>query len=128
MQESTKASIETTENFIQAFEDWIRSMRSFSPVTRLLYDQDGAILGITEENPKDGELWIEIDRRDFESKYNASNIWLKLVDGKIVDTKPKPKIREMLLVPGDTWYADDDYRLIVGESDGNNSGWSRRSD
>ena len=123
---STQASKETTENFFKALDDLRKDPpRVYPLVSKLLYSEDGSIIGITDEREPQG-LWIEINRRDFESKHGLGPyIWLRLVDDKIVDERPLiDYTRKLGLVPGDTWHADREFRLILRSDD--TDGWSKR--
>lgn len=111
-----------------AMEEWFAREPAPGPTWRLIYNHDGTIVGLSADKPKDDELYVVIDLKEFQSKYEISNKWLRYIDGKIVDTKPIDKPKEHQLVPGDTWHVDNDNRLIVGGNDGNNSGWSRKTD
>ena len=98
-------------------------------ITKLIYDADGKVVDITDEEPRPGLQWIPIDRREFEAKYvSALNPTIRIIDGKIVQLIPDEQANTTQLVPGDTWHADDDNRLITGEPGDNTSGWSRKTD
>lgn len=123
---STPASKETTENFFKALEDLGKNPPKVYPlVSKLLYSEDGAIIGITDEREPQGQ-WIQMDRRDFESKHGMGPyVWLKLVDGKVIDERPEvDHTKKLGLIPGDTWRADREFRLILGSDD--TDGWSKR--
>lgn len=99
-------------------------------ITKLIYDDDGKIVDITDEDVRrPGLRWIAVDRKEFETKYvSALNPTLRIIDGKIVQLIPDEQANTTHLVPGDTWHADDDNRLITGEPGANTSGWSRKTD
>ena len=123
---STQASRETTENFFKALEEISKNPPETYPlVSKLLYSEDGSIIDITDEREPNG-LWMQIDRKDFESKHGAGPYaWLRLIDGKIVDERPEiDNTKKVGLVPGDTWHADREFRLILGGAD--TDGWSKR--
>lgn len=129
MQDSTKALNETTENLLKAFNDFIANPPEVKKtVTRLIYDPtDGKILDITVGPVKDGESWIEIDN-DLLPEYFSRIKYLRYIDGKIINTRVFNDSKTVQLVPGDTWHADNEYRLITGEPGVNTSGWSRKTD
>lgn len=128
---NTTASEETTKNFIEAIENYINNPppARAPAVTKLLYRKDGSIIGLTEDSVSEDQPWIPADRKEFESKYGAATHWLRIVDGKIVDTKPKSSTNKINLEPGNTWQADKTFRLVVDENDnGDTDGWSKKSD
>lgn len=123
---STPASIETTKNLLKALEDLARNPPEIYPlISKLLYREDGSIIGITDEREPDG-LWMQVDRREFESKHGSGPyVWLRLIDGVIKDERPAADARRKLgLVPGDIWRADRTFRLILESDD--TDGWSKR--
>ena len=123
---STQASNETTENFLRALDELRANPPQIYPlVSKLLYSEDGSIIGITDEREPQGQ-WMQVDRREFESKHGQGPyVWLKLIDGKIVDERPEiDNTKKLGLVPGDTWHADREFRLILGSDD--TDGWSKR--
>lgn len=132
MKEPTPESIETTENFHKAMTEFLQQQENEpqkTTINRLFYNQDGSLIRISDEEPAEGDLWIEIDAGDFYSKYSILYNFLKVIDGKLVNTKtPSKHVNQTQLVPGDTWHADDDNRLIIGEPGVNTSGWSRKAD
>lgn len=128
---NTTASEETTKNFLEAIENYINNPPPRRPplTTKLLYRADGTIIGLTEDSVPEDQLWIPADRNEFESKYGAATQWLRVVDGKIVDTKPKATANKLNLESGDTWQADKAFRLVVGkENSKDTNGWSKKSD
>lgn len=129
MKESTTASNETTKNFIKAVNDALANPPVIKKlITRLVYEPaDGKLLHITVDDPKSGETWIEIDN-SLIHQYNPSNKFLRVVKGKVVSIKQSNGAKTVQLVPGDTWHADKEYRLITGEPSVNTSGWSRKTD
>ena len=121
------ASNETTKNLYKALEElWNNPPEVYPLVSKLLYLDDGTIIGITEEREPNGP-WIQVDRKDFESKHGMGPyIWLRMIDGKIADERPiSDNTKKLGLVPGDTWQADREFRLILGSDDTN--GWSKRN-
>lgn len=128
MTDSTQASIETTANFILAVEDYLNNLPQHNPViSRLLYTEDGAILGVSEDQPPQGYLWQQIDRKKFEQEYGyGPYVWLKMQEGKIINTRPESNARhQMQLVPGSKWQADKMFRLILDSGD--TDGWQKRT-
>ena len=123
---STQASNETTENFLRALDELRANPPQIYPlVSKLLYSEDGSIIGITDEREPEGQ-WIQVDRKDFESKHGMGPyVWLKLIDGKIIDERPEiENTKKLGLILGDTWHADRGFRLILGSDD--TDGWSKR--
>ena len=132
--EPTKESIETTENFYKALEELAAqpTPEIKLPPCRLVYDSaDGTILKLTEEQAQEGETWVEVNRKEFEAKHGPiPNIYLRYINGEVVKV-PRPSeisADSHQLTPGDTWQADNEYRLITGEPSVNTSGWSRKTD
>jgi hypothetical protein len=128
MTNSTQASIETTANFITAVEDYLNNPPQHNPViSRLLYTEDGAILGVSEDQPPQDYLWQQIDRKKFEQEYgHGPYIWLKMQDGKIINTRPESNNqRQLRLVSGSKWQADKMFRLILDSGD--TDGWQERT-
>ena len=123
---NTTASEETTKNFIEAMENYINNPTQRKPtVTKLLYRNDGTIIGLTEDSVSEDQLWIPADREEFETKYGSATHWLRVVDGKVIDTKPKPTANKINLEPGNTWQADKTFRLIAGDESKDTDGWSK---
>jgi len=126
---STQASIETTANFIKAFEDNLRNPPQHKPViSRLLYTADGVIIGISDSQyPPEDYLWQQVDRKKFEQEYgHGPYIWLRMQDGEIVNTRPEINSRRQLrLVPGSKWRADKTFRLILDSEE--SDGWQERT-
>lgn len=126
---STQASIETTANFIKAFEDNLRNPPRHKPViSRLLYTADGVIIGISDSQyPPEDYLWQEMDRVKFEAQYGLGPyIWLRMQDGEIVNTRPAINDkRQLRLIAGDRWRADKTFRLILDSEE--SDGWQERT-
>ena len=125
---STEGYNETTKNLALAYEEYLANYKPPPPpVSKLIYTEDGIILGITEDKVIN-QLWQPVDRKDFESKHGCAPYhFLRIIDDKIIDTRPSTEIKIAYdLVPGDTWHADTTFRLIVGEKDANTNGWSKR--
>jgi hypothetical protein len=121
-----EASNETTENYLKALEAISRDPPKIYPlVSKLLYSEDGSIIGITDEREPLG-LWMQIDREDFQSKHGAGPyLWLRFVDGEIINLRPSSDRKKKLgLVSGSTWQADREFRLILWSDD--TDGWSKR--
>lgn len=97
-------------------------------VFRLFYRPDGTLIKLSDEIPQDGDLYMEVNEQEFRKKHDIANIFLRVIDGKIVNIKQRDPALQTQLVPGDTWHADEEQRLIVGEPSVNTSGWSRKTD
>lgn len=90
---------------------------------------DGRLLNLTEESPKPGEKWIEVDRAEVEKTYGGIvNLYLRVIDGKLIRLEPDDPALTVQLTPGNTWNADNEYRLITGEPGVDTSGWSSKTD
>lgn len=125
------ASEETTKNLLEAIENYINNPPPPRKplVTKLLYRDDGTVIGLTEDNVPEGQAWIPADRKEFESKYGYATHWLRIVDEKIVNTKPRSTTNKINLEPGTTWQADSTFRLVVGEENSKDTdGWDKKSD
>lgn len=113
---------------MEAIENYINNPPQHKTlVTKLLYRNDGTIIGLTEDSVSEDQLWIPADRKEFESKYGLATHWLRVMDGKIVDIKPKAASKTML-EPGSDWQADKTFRLIAGDESQDTDGWSKKSD
>lgn len=128
MMNDTTASEETTKNFMQAIEEYIENPPKFaSTVTKLLYNQDGIILGLTEDTVTADQPYIEVNRKEFESKYGLTYNWLRVQNGNIINVKPVAD-NKTKLEPGNDWQADKTFRLISGDESKDTDGWSKKSD
>lgn len=96
--------------------------------TKLIYDNDGNALGMTEDDVDPGTLFIEVNRKDIEAKYGGlPNNSLKIVNGKLHHVDNTDHGYRINVVPGDKWNSDTEFRMITGqEADGDKDGWSKR--
>ena len=124
---STERSNENMSNLLMALEALADIEQPEIPFSKLIYSEDGAIIGITEDKVTQG-LWQPVDRQAFESKHGGAPYpYLRFIDGKIIDIRPSAVIDIAKdLVPGDAWYADKTFRLIVGDRDEGTDGWKKR--
>lgn len=114
---------ESDKALLQAIAEYIEPVIP-QPVYKLMYDPiSGKVVGRSQEDVPEQYNYLIISKNEFD-KYLAPDAFTFVEDGKIVRREVVQRAYKKRIVPGTTFYTDDEnILLILSKDDQNVKGW-----